>query len=137
MGLHPGPKKWGSGAGTRLNPTLDVTAAGYYLSSMARRAPRRVPVVSATSVKIPAATKSRVKAAAADAGLTTHAFLLRVIEEAADRATKRRAFVADALAARAEFQRDGLAYRAEDLDAYYMARGRGENPAKPKPVKCR
>lgn len=90
-----------------------------------------------TSVKIPLRTKARVARAAREAGLTVHAYLVDAIEQATERAEKRRAFVDAALASREETRRTGRAYRAEDVHAFFEARRRGENPPRPKRVRIR
>lgn len=90
-----------------------------------------------TSVKIPAHVKEGVAAAAAEAGVTVHAWLLQVIEQATARAAMRRAFVESALAARERFKRTGLAVPAGEVDAYFAARSKGLTPSRPKAVKWR
>lgn len=58
-----------------------------------------------TTIKLSDELKRRVARLAADAGTSAHAFMQHAVEEAADAAERRQAFVADALAARAEFAR--------------------------------
>jgi glycerophosphoryl diester phosphodiesterase len=96
----------------------------------------RKPAVT-RSVKIPARTKPRVVRAAREAGVTVHAYLVDVIEQATERAEKRRAFVDAARASREETRRTGRACRAEDVHAFFEARRRGENPPRPKRVRIR
>ena len=50
-------------------------------------------------------------------------------------AEKRRAFVADALAAENEVKETVLVYRAVDVHLYIRGRAAGKKPARPKPVK--
>jgi predicted DNA-binding protein len=101
-----------------------------------RRPARREPV-GTTSVKIPAATKARIARAAKEAGITVHAYLLEAIERAASRADVRREFVGEAVAAREEIRRTGMALRGKDVHAYFKAKREGKNPPPPRPVKIR
>jgi hypothetical protein len=43
----------------------------------------------------------------------------------------RTSFVSEALAAREEFERTGLAYDADDVFDYLLERAKGNNPAQP------
>jgi hypothetical protein len=85
-----------------------------------------------TSVKIPVHTKALAAAAAREAGITVHAWLLEVIEQATEHAAKRRAFVAAAKASLEKYQATGIAYRADDVHAYFDARAAGGKPTRPK-----
>ncbi len=107
------------------------------MSAPARKPSRRPPVTTTTTVKLPADTKARLTAAAEAAGKTTHAFMVEAIESATDRAELRRSFIAEALAADAEFDRTGEAYEAEALFDYLEKRAAGKNRPHPKPVKWR
>ena len=57
--------------------------------------------------------------------------------ELPDRAELRRSFIAEALAADAEFDRTGEGYEAEALFDYLEKKAAGKNPPHPKPVKWR
>ena len=85
-----------------------------------------------TSLKLPDELKARVATLAAQAGKTAHAYMLEAIERETALAEKRRAFVADALAAEQDMERTGLAYDAHDLHAYWRAKLAGKKPQKPK-----
>jgi predicted DNA-binding protein len=85
-----------------------------------------------TSLRLPPELKERVENLAAAEGKSLHAYLVETIESATDRAEKRRQFVAAAMASRAEFERTGLGYRAEDFTRYMAERAKGKNPKRPK-----
>ncbi|HEY2028924.1 MAG TPA: hypothetical protein VGH20_06915 [Myxococcales bacterium] len=98
-------------------------------------APRKISSAArTTSVKIPARTKAMVAEAAKDAGVTPHAWLLQIIEREAERAMRRRRFVAGAKRSLDHYRQTGTAYAADDVHAYFKARAAGKKPARPKPV---
>jgi hypothetical protein len=84
-----------------------------------------------TSLKLPAGIKSRALAAAQRQGVTPHAFMVEAIRAAADAATRRAAFVAQARAARRDALRSGKGYAADDVHAYLRQRLRGAKARKP------
>ena len=91
----------------------------------------------ATTVKLPEDTRARARAAAADAGLTMHAFLLTAVEGAVDQSEKRRAFFVEADAAEERLLRTGKGIPHAAVVAYFKARAEGKNPPRPKAVKWR
>ena len=96
-------------------------------------ATERVPAKSIpTSLKLPADLKTAIDQNAHKAGMTAHAFMVKTLSEAAERARQREQFQQDSLDALEEVERTGLAYRFEDVRAYFAARARGEKPNKPK-----
>lgn len=91
--------------------------------------------MSTTSLKLPDDVKQLAAAAARRQGITPHAFMVDAIRAAAVAAEKRAAFVADALAARAETLESGKGHAAAEVHAYIAARARGKAAttlAKPK-----
>ena len=86
----------------------------------------------ATTLKIAADLKRRVVAAAKAADKSPHAFMLEAIERQTRLDEERRAFVADAVAARSEALASGEGYAAADVHRYLAARVRGERAARPK-----
>lgn len=88
--------------------------------------------MSTTSLKLPEDVKQLATAAAKHQGITTHAFMVDAIRVAAQLAEKRAAFIADAMASRAEALESGEGYAAEDVHAYVQAHVRGKVAAKPK-----
>jgi len=88
--------------------------------------------MSTTSLKLPDELKQAAAEAAEKLGVSPHAFMVEAIRTAALAARKRSAFVADALAARAEVMESGKAYPAQDVHDYVRARVEGRRIAKPK-----
>lgn len=88
--------------------------------------------MSTTSLKLSEELKQRVVTAAGKLGISTHAFMVDAIRQAADEAEQRAQFVAEALAARADMQKSGLGYEAADVRSYL--RERLTNPKSEKPV---
>ena len=86
----------------------------------------------ATSVKLPAALKARIDDTARKAGLSAHAFMVKTLGEATERAQLREQFTTDSEQALGEVQESGLAYDFDDVRAYFAARARGENPPRPR-----
>ena len=86
----------------------------------------------ATSVKLPAALKARIDDAAFKQGLSAHAFMVKALGEATERAQLREQFTQDSEQALREVQESGLAYEFDDVRAYFAARARGENPPRPR-----
>lgn len=103
------------------------------MRSTARRVRVDPVATTTTSVKIPAPTKAAVAVAAREAGLTVHAYLLSVIEQAVERSAARRAFVSAAQASLDGFDRRGLAHPAGSVRAYFKAKAAGKRPPRPKP----
>ncbi len=91
----------------------------------------------ATTLKIAADLKRRVIAAAKAANKSPHAFMLEAIERQTQLDEQRRAFVAEAMAARSEALASGEGFVAADVHRYMAARVRGERAARPKVRKWR
>ena len=85
-----------------------------------------------TSIKLPAALKAKIDDAARMAGISAHAFMVKTLGEATERAAQREQFTQEAQAALDEVRQTGMAYRFDDVRAYFAARARGENPPRPK-----
>lgn len=115
--------------------------------TVTKRGPKVSPVMAAvlagpapgepiaTTIKLPEDTKARARAAAADAGLTLHAWLVEAVKKEADRAEKWRSFMAEADEAEEEFERTGEAIPLAEVDAHFKARAAGQNAPLPKAVK--
>jgi predicted transcriptional regulator len=78
--------------------------------------------MSTTSLKLPDELKQRAATAAQELGISTHAFMIEAIRQAADAAEERSQFVAQALAARSEMLRTGLGHEASETRAYLRDR---------------
>jgi predicted transcriptional regulator len=85
-----------------------------------------------TTLKIAADLKRRVLAAAKAADKSPHAFMLEAIEHQTRLDEQRRAFVADAVAARSDAVASGQGFAAADVHRYLAARVRGERAPRPK-----
>ncbi len=85
--------------------------------------------MATTSLKLPDELKQRVTALAAQANKSPHAFMVDLITTQTERAEKRLAFIASALAAKKDFDTTGLAYDADEVHAYFRAKIQGQTPA--------
>ncbi len=86
-----------------------------------------------TSIKLPEDLKKRVARVVKGTDQSPHAFMVEAIRLETERAEKRRRFHADAVAARAAFQRTGSGYALADVEAHYRAKLQGRTTRKPKP----
>ena len=84
----------------------------------------------ATSIKLPEDLKKRVARVVKDTEQSAHAFMVEAIRQETDRAEKRRAFVADAYAARADFGKSGKGYALAEVKAHYRAKLQGRRTRK-------
>ena len=87
-----------------------------------------------TTLKLPDNLKKRIAPLAESAGKTAHAWMVEAIETQATLAEKRKAFIADALAAEAEVERTGKVYAFDDVHRYMRALASGKKARRPKPV---
>ncbi len=88
--------------------------------------------MAATTLKLPAELKERIKSVTEGTGKSPHAFMVEAIEAQTRLAEQRRSFVADALKARSDALRTGKAYAFEDVKAYYTARAAGKPAKRPR-----
>jgi predicted transcriptional regulator len=86
----------------------------------------------ATSIKLSEDLKKRVARVVKGTDQSVHAFMVEAIRQETERAEKRRGFLADAYAARAEFQSSGKGYALAEVKAHYRARLQGKRSRKPK-----
>ena len=86
----------------------------------------------ATSIKLPEDLKKRVARVVKDTEQSAHAFMIDAIRQETERVEKRRGMLADAYAARAEFQRSGTGYALAEVKAHYRAKLQGKRSRKPK-----
>ena len=86
----------------------------------------------ATSIKIPEDLKKRMARAVKGTDQSAHAFMVEAIRQETERVEKRRGMLADAYAARAEFQRSGTGYALAEVKAHYRAKLQGKRSRKPK-----
>ncbi len=93
--------------------------------------------VAATSLKLPKALKSRITRLAKRAGESSHAFMLRLLEEQVQAEERFEAFAAEARQADRQMREAGLGYLASDVRDYLKARVVGARATRPKPVRWR
>ncbi|MDQ1817556.1 hypothetical protein RBA41_30050 [Massilia sp. CCM 9210] len=84
-----------------------------------------------TSLKLSPELKERAVAAAEELGISTHAFMVGAISQAADAAEQRAEFVAQAQTALAEMRESGLGYDADDVRTYLRERLSNSEAARP------
>lgn len=99
-----------------------------------------MPPTIATSLKLPAELKAAIDEDARKQGLSSHAYMVRTLADAAERTRQRERFTQDALAAERQMLETGLGHRLEDVQGYFaqMAEfraGRAERPARLVPKK--
>lgn len=87
--------------------------------------------MSTTSLKLPDELKQRAATAARQLGISTHAFMVDAIRQAADAVEQRSHFVAQAQAARAEMLQSGLGHDANDVRTYLRQRITGKQVDRP------
>jgi predicted DNA-binding protein len=93
--------------------------------------------ITATSLKLPTALKTRIERLAKRAGESSHAYMLRLLEERVEAAERFEKFVAEAREADDRMEQTGLGYAAADVYAYLEARVAGRRKARPKPIAWR
>jgi predicted transcriptional regulator len=90
-----------------------------------------------TTLKLPPELKERIASIVDGTGKSPHAFMVEAIEQQTKLAEQRKAFVADALAAREDFRRIGKAYALEDAATYLAARAAGKPARRPRSKRWR
>jgi predicted transcriptional regulator len=89
---------------------------------------------ASTTLKLPEDLKQRIAPLAESAGKTPHAWMIEALETQAVQAERRKAFVADALAAEHEVQRSGKAHPLKDVRRYMRDLAQGRKVKRPKPA---
>jgi predicted transcriptional regulator len=92
--------------------------------------------MTTTTLKLPDALKKRIAPLANAAGKTPRAWMLEALEAQANLAEKRKAFHGEASSRLAEFDRNGMAYRAADVHRYLNALVAGRKVRRPGAVKA-
>lgn len=88
--------------------------------------------MSTTSLKLPEKLKQRAASAAQSQGVSTHAFMVNAIEQAAIAAEYRANFIASAKAARKQMLDTDKGFDFDEVHAYIQARIAGKKTTKPK-----
>ena len=92
-------------------------------------------MAATTTLKLPEKLKKRIAPLARSARKTPHAWMVEALETLATLAEKRKAFVAEALAAEMEAERTGKVYAFDDVHRYMRALAQRKKVRRPKPVK--
>lgn len=90
----------------------------------------------ATSLKLPADLKTAIDEVARKQGMSSHAYMVKTLADAAERARLRDQFTQDALAAERDMLATGQGHRLEDVRTYFaqMAQYRAGRAEKPTPL---
>ena len=91
---------------------------------------------SPTTLKVPDDLRARLAAQAEAEGKSAHAYMLEALKEKADRADRRREYLAAGEAALNEYERTGIAYAMEDVEQYILGIAAGKKPRRPTPAKA-
>ena len=87
----------------------------------------------AVSLRVPEDVKKRVARLADAQETTAHAFMLQAIRDKVEAEEARAALLAEARRRLARMKKSGKGIPAAEVFAYLDARGKGRNPARPKP----
>lgn len=88
---------------------------------------------STTSIKLPPRLKNRVAALARKSGKSTHSFIVEAVERQAAYEESMQNFVKEALEAKADIERTGEVFRAEDVHAWIERLALDKSAERPKP----
>jgi predicted transcriptional regulator len=92
-------------------------------------------MAATTTLKLSEELKARISALAKAEGKTPHAYMVETLERQAERAERRREYLAAGDASLREYQRTGIAYAMEDVEQYILGKVEGKKASRPKPVK--
>lgn len=88
--------------------------------------------MTTTTIRISDTLRSRVAAAAKDAGKTAHAYIVDAIDQQTQQDQRRREFITEAERRLARMRSTGKGILAADMHDYAMALARGEDPKPPR-----
>jgi len=91
--------------------------------------------MSTTTLRLPDALKDDLARLAEAEGTTSHALMIELLAEGARARRERAEFHAEAQRRLRRMARTGEYLEADDVRAYVLARGRGEQPVRPTPRK--
>jgi predicted transcriptional regulator len=91
---------------------------------------------SPTTLKVPDDLRARLAAQAEAEGKSPHAYMLEALKEKADRADRRREYLAAGAEALRDYERTGVAYAMEDVERYILGIAAGRKPHRPKPIRA-
>jgi predicted transcriptional regulator len=84
-----------------------------------------------TTLKLPEKLKARIARLAKATGRSPHNLMIEALEREVTREERMKAFVQDALAAKADIEAGGAVYRADDVHAWMERLARGERARRP------
>ena len=100
---------------------------------MANPAEKTVP----TSIKLPASVKAQIDESARKAGVSAHAFMVKTLADASERAHLQEQFHDDSMDALRNIEETGLGYALEDVKVYFKARALDRSTPRPPMVPIR
>lgn len=86
-----------------------------------------------TTLKLSEKLKARIARLAKATGRTAHSLMIEALEREVTREERMKAFVREALAAKADVEAGGAVYRAEDVHAWLERLARDRKAARPQP----
>jgi len=86
-----------------------------------------------TTLKLPEKLKVRITRLAKATGRSAHSLMVEALEREITREERVKAFVQEALAAKADIEEGGAVYRAEDVHAWLERLARDPKAARPQP----
>jgi len=103
---------------------VDVSTPWYYHGNT---------MTSPTTLKLPDDLRARLAGRQEPVGKTAHAYMVDALKEKADRADRRREYLATGAAELEEYKRTGIAYAMEDVERYILGVAAGKKPKRPRP----
>jgi len=91
------------------------------------------PMAVTTTLKLPEKLKARIARLAKATGRSAHSLMIEALEREVTREERMKAFVQDALAAKADIESGGAVYRADDVHAWMERLAKGGKPPRPAP----
>ncbi len=93
-----------------------------------------------TSIKLPASVKAQIDESARKAGVSAHAFMVKALADASERARLQEQFHQDSMDALRDMNETGLGYKLDDAHTYFKAlalhrQGQGPKPDRPAIIK--
>jgi len=86
-----------------------------------------------TTLKLSAKLKARIIRLAKATGRTAHSLMIEALEREVTREERMKAFVREALAAKADVEAGGAVYRVEDVHAWLERLARDRKASRPQP----
>jgi predicted transcriptional regulator len=96
-----------------------------------------MPPTVATSLKLSVELKAALDEDARRQGLSSHAYMVKTLTEAAERARLQAQFAKDAADALADMEASGVGYDWDDVKPYLQARASDPTTARPAPKPIR